>query len=134
MTAWPVALASILLLSAANSFAAPQTVEAHKRFDVTVRLLQRECLELAVDKLIEARRVDADWKIEFRTGFGKDWLEKVTLTVHRKTADISEISIEALRAEGGVGSKAKPLPEATRNWTARILELVNRTDSTSPPK
>ncbi|MDB6092852.1 MAG: hypothetical protein JWM32_414 [Verrucomicrobia bacterium] len=96
-------------------------------------ILQKKILELAVDRLFEARRDGAEWHYAFWTKAEKTWVEEVRITVRQKAAYSSDVVVEVFSIDGGlVKTNSKPEPLAAATWTAKIRELLKKEPNQLP--
>lgn len=94
---------------------------------VLAEILQKKLPELAVDRLLEAKRDSAEWHYAFWTKAEKTWVEEVRVTVRQKAAHSSDVLVEVLRIEGGlVKTKSEPQPLSAAEWTTKIRELLKK--------
>ena len=104
-----------------------------RQFSDVAEILQKKIPELAVDRLFEAKRDDAEWHYAFWTKAEKTWVEEVRITVRQKAAYSSDVAVEVFRIDGGlVKTKSKPEPLAAATWTASIREILKKAPNQAP--
>jgi len=97
--------------------------------EVLARTLQAKLPALAMDGMCEVEREATGWNFVFRVAVNKTSSQDVQVFIRMAQAHTSELRVQGIRVEGSlVGSKRSADPELSREWTDRILKLVNEPD------
>jgi hypothetical protein len=118
----------VLVFSAALSAnaAAPRGVPVGRDVQVLAKTLQAKLPALAVDGMCEVERQANGWNFTFRVSFDKISAQEVQVLIRMAQAHTSELRVQGVRVEGSlVGSKRNADPELTKEWTDRILKLID---------
>jgi hypothetical protein len=100
---------------------------AEQPFSVLAEVLQKRVPELAVDRLFEAKRGNAEWHYAFWTKAEKTWVEEVRVSVRQKSSSSSDVKVEVFRIDGGLAkTSSKPQPVAAADWTEKIRVLLKK--------
>jgi hypothetical protein len=111
-----------------------QTVEVPQSWRLVARQLQQKLPDVAIDRLVEGKRLEAGWEFRFGVTQQKAWGEEIIVTVKQKTASSSEYTVKGVRIDGGLfGSKREIQPALSEEWKGKIARLLEGVETTPAP-
>jgi hypothetical protein len=124
----------MLLLALTATAAEPRGTVVAQRVDVLAKALQARLPALARDGMCEVTREGNGWDFGIRLNYDKISSEEVRVILRAASAETSEIRVQGVRIEGGLISSRRSLdPELSKEWTGRILKLIESPGEATAP-
>jgi len=114
--------ALVLCANAADS----RNVVLDRETNALARILQARLPTLAEDGMCEVERKGNGWDFTFRVKTEKDSADDVQVTVRSVSANQSELRVQGVKVFTSlITARRSADPELSKQWTERILKLID---------
>ncbi len=118
-------IATLAILSLSANAADSRYVAIQRDVLVLAKILQAKLPPLAADGMCEVERQGTGWNFTFRVKADKSTAQDVQVILRSTSATASELRVQGVLVEGSlVGSKRSADPALSKEWTSRILKLL----------